>query len=462
MKNTAIVILSLLSFLYVLIGSFTDTVTFDTLKVMGAFGIFQLTISVYSYLRTKQPLISPYIAFIVCLYIFSFGQSLLYPFDLVGSRDLVGFRGITIEKVFRGQIITLIFLAFFHIGALLKGKSKNLGELYTNIVNKQNNRLKQIAWFVLIISIYPYYNEIITNAIISLTRGYVAIYGQELKTGIGNASGILADYFIPALIVLYIAYRDKRRWRLFILGVFIFNGIILLVTGGRSDAVIMVAMLLILHNYLVKAFTKKGIMIIAGCCFGLLIILATIGRVRGDEHRTLQEIAQTETDDNAAVEVISEMGWSMFCLIQTEGIVPENENFRFGSTYALSFTSIIPNLEFWEIHPAKEGANMSDWLTDKLNMGYGTGFSMCAEAYINFGYFGALMMMLLGYIINAFFGNLAFAIKTKNIAFIAFILITFWFSLKMPRNSFIGIVRGVFYYALPIYWYSRGYIIKRR
>lgn len=460
MRNTTIVVLSLLSVFYFLIGIFTDIVYFYMLKVMGAFGIFQLLLSVYSYVKCKQPLISPYFVFIGCMYIFSFGQSLMYPFDLIGKLDLNGFRGITIEEIFNGQIITLIYLAFFHIGALLKGNTKKMSVLNQRRALNQNRRLKQIAWFVIVISIYPYYQEIITNAILSLTYGYGAIYRQKTHIGLNNAFGILSDFFIPGLIALYISYRHNTKWRIGIVCVLLFNVLVLLATGGRSEAVIMLVMILILHNYLVKPFTKKMIMIIGALAFGLLIVLPVVGKMRGIEDRSIEQMVNADTGDNPAVESISEMGWSMFNLIKTENIVPEEEDFRYGTSYLMSFTSIIPNLGFWDIHPAKKYANMSDWMTDKLNMGYGTGYSMCAEAYANFGYFGAFMMMLLGYVFNSFFGNLKNAISANCIAFVVLSLIIFWFSLKMPRNSFIGIVRAFFYYSLPIYWYVRGYIFK--
>ncbi len=464
MRKISIVILLLLCGIYSIIGILTDRVTFTNLQVMGGLGIAQFCFSIWTSLKNGQKLISPYVVFLCALYVFSFGQSLLYPFNLTGDRDLDGFMDITQEQIFDAQILTLVFLAFFHIGSLIlstshKGSTNEISSIKYTL---QNGRLKRISWIFFIISFYPYYSKIITNATLSLTLGYAAIYDQEAQYGIDNFSGILANYFIPSLIGLYIAYVDNIKWRRFFAGIFLFNCFVLLMTGGRTEAVIMLSLLMIIHNYLVKPFAKKTIVLLLIGSVFFLSILATIAETRTTSNRDVSLMTSSESNKtNGAVNAISEMGWSMFCLIQTESLVPRTEDFRYGTTYLYSTTSIIPNLGFWAEHPAKKGANMSNWLSDKLNTSFGTGFSMCAEAYLNFGYLGGFIMLLFGYIAAKLFGELSKYINTRNIAAIALVLILFWFSLKMPRNSFIGIVRGICFYALPIYWYTRGYIVKK-
>lgn len=151
----------------------------------------------------------------------------------------------------------------------------------------------------------------------------------------------------------------------------------------------------------------------------------------------------------------------MFCQIWTADILSKTNDYRYGSSYAYTMTSIIPNFGFWKIHPAKKHANLGEWLTEQKGLSFGTGYSMVAEAYINFWMFGALMMMFLGFGLTKFFGMLGNAINGHNVAFTAFILVLFWFGLSIPRNSFIGVIRAIFYFALPIYWDTCGYIIKR-
>lgn len=448
---------------YVVYGYIVNFPQYDDLRVVGTIGLLQFAYSIHTSIKNGQKLISPYIVFLMVMYIFHVGQSLMYPFNVITNRDLVGFMGITASGVFKAQLISFSFLAFFQIGSLLcniHSYKKAINSSYP----KQIIRLKRIGWFLAIVSFYPYYSELIHNAILSMTFGYGALYEGEAKIGFANFGSILADYYIPAIICLYIVYKNNNKARLLIVGILLFSCGVILVTGGRTEAVIILLLLLILHNYLIKSFTRKQLIAIGSFGVIVLILLASIAQMRSNTSRSFNDTfdISENTSNNGAVEAIGEMGGSMFCLIWTDEIVPQTEEYRFGSSYAYAFTSIIPNLGFWDIHPAKKHANLADWLTDKKGLSFGTGYSMIAEAYINFGYFGALLMILMGYLITNVFGRLKSYTITRNVASTAFVLVLFWFSLKIPRNSFIGIVRAIFYFALPIFWYTRGYILKHK
>lgn len=59
-----------------------------------------------------------------------------------------------------------------------------------------------------------------------------------------------------------------------------------------------------------------------------------------------QKHSKSMSNSNAFYSAISEMGGSMYPMITTMEIVPEREEFRYGSSYLYSATSIIPNLGF--------------------------------------------------------------------------------------------------------------------
>lgn len=461
-KGFAILILFLISSIEVIWGLNVKDPSFNDLKMMGTLGLAQYIVSVYSSIRSGQRLFSPYIVFLTVLYIFHVGQSLMYPFDIISQRDLIGFYGITLSDIFSAQIISLTFLSFFQIGALLCNPDSEKYAVSEKTSAFMERRLIQIGFFFAIISAYFYYDELIGNAIKSMLFGYGALYEGEVKIGFGNIASILGDYFTPAIVCLYIGYRKKKVARNIIIGIFLFNAAITLVTGGRSEAVIMLALVLVMRNYLVARFTKKDMVIIASAAFGLLILLSSIGQMRSNDSRNFRDTFSVSDDNsNAATDAIGEMGGSMFCAIWTKEIVDKTHDYRLGTSYLFATTSIIPNMGFWDIHPAKTYADLNDWLTKEKNLGFGTGFSMVAEAYANFGYFGCLMMLLLGYCFAELFYKIEPAVRGRNLAYVAFVMVFFWFSLKIPRNSFIGVIRAIVYFALPVYWYSRGYVSKK-
>lgn len=106
-----------MSVVYTIIGCITDNPTIHSLSMMGWFGIIQLIYCIICWMKRGNQFISPYIVFLLTLYIFSYGQSFLWAFGLESERTLIGFRGVIIPEIFKAQVLTIIMLAFFQIGA---------------------------------------------------------------------------------------------------------------------------------------------------------------------------------------------------------------------------------------------------------------------------------------------------------------------------------------------------------
>lgn len=452
--------------IYITIGFIHLDINHTTLNIMGVIGLLQLWISIVSWYKCANRLFSPYIFFLIVLYVFSFGQSLLYPFGLISEkRDLYevysSIYGFTVSDIFQAQRQTLLMLAMFHIGGLSTIFRQNYScPNYVNYYSNDNSRLKHIGWGLFIISVIPYTIDLVSDMVTSLSMGYGAIYGGEPKIGINNIWSFIGAYFIPSIICLFIAYKDHKKIRNTFLIIMLLISLAILITGGRSRAVILLCLVVILYDYLIKKFSKKQIFIVLICGIILLQVLAIIASTRTasiDERSYNVQFA-----NNAAVEAIAEMGWTQFCLIESMKFVPADEDYRYGRSYLYAFTTIIPNLGFWEYHPAKLESNLGEWLTNKLGTNFGTGFSMCAEAWVNFGNLGFLLFYLWGFALASIFGKIDISIKNNNLAMLAFLLIIFWFSLTIPRNSFINLVRAFFYYGAPIYLYVSNFNFRRK
>ena len=447
-----IVILLLLSIFYFVYGESVDTPSMANVVTMGWFCWFQLFVSIYGWTSKGNQLLSPYIIFLIALYVFSNGQSFIWALGFESQRDLIGFHWITISEIFRAQIITSEMLAFFQIGASVYfHRHIQSNYKFQNPIVDTTPYLKQIGWFLFIVSVVPYCFETISDLVVSMTRGYGSIYGAG-EIGLNNLTGFVADYFIPSVICLLIVYRQNVIVRRFLLMIILVNILVILLIGGRSNAVILLALILIIYNYLVRRFTKKWLLVGVFGVFALLQVLAFVAQVRVEGNRNSSKM-ELRVENNAAVDAVAEMGGTMYCLVKTMELVPSKYDYRYGRSYAYAFTTLIPNIGFWDIHPAKKVSNLGDWLTEELSLGYGTGFSMCAEAYINFGYLAFLVFFVWGYFISSVFSKIEPALKSQDYAKLAFMLILFWFFLKLPRNNFINVIRPIFFIAGPIYLY---------
>lgn len=153
--------------------------------------------------------------------------------------------------------------------------------------------------------------------------------------------------------------------------------------------------------------------------------------------------------ENPFLEAVSEMGGSMFPLAETMRLVPRRSDYRLGTTYLYSLTSVIPNVGFWDLHPAMRYGDLGGWLQRTLDLGYGPGYSIVAEAYINFGRAGFLFMFCFGFVLARLFH--IDAVRLGNPLLVLLSLLLCFLILKTVRNSFLATVRSLFYYLLPIY-----------
>ena len=457
-------------FIYTL---FVTTIEMDTLKCMGIFGIILLMLSGFTWHYNGNHLISPYFFFLIALYIFSYGQSLMYAINWISPRrDLIGFQGISIYQIYEAQKATLYMLGFFHLGALcINNKTKDKNSI-SELTSKENEIqysimllfTRRIGIILFAVSCVPYFYILISNMMFAMTYGYGALYAEEGAVGISQIGRYVGDYCVPSVFCLFIGFKDQKRVRLIVYFICSLIIVITLLTGYRTYGVILALLLILLRHFVVKKISLKEFGILCIVALSFLSLLSLVGNMRTSKSRSIDDYISLNKNQNSAFEAIAEMGGSMFCLIKTQKIVPEREDYRYGKSYIYSFTTVIPNLGFWEMHPARKEANLGDWLTKELHLNYGTGYSMCAEAYINFGYMAWLMMFLLGMAFCKLFETSNLESSRANIPMLVFSLILFWFCLKLPRNSFLSFVRSFVYYACPIYLYikimSNRYLAK--
>ena len=282
---------------------------------------------------------------------------------------------------------------------------------------------------------------------------------QEAKVGIYNILNILSQYFIPGVLCLLLVETVRTRRNIWIL-VLVAEACFWLFAGGRSNGVIIASILLLYYHICVKPIEFKRAILIGVVSFFFVSFLGIVAETRRDVNADIsQTLKEGFGNSNAFFDALSEMGSSMYPMVATMEVVPQSQGFRNGSTYLYAASSIIPNLGFWDLHPAMKNANMNQWLQDVMNLNYGPGYSIVAEAYINFGSLGFIIMLILGFC----FGRiLNVVINDKSNPLLLVLSFVFcYLIIKTVRNSFLATVRSVVYYILPIYIYVRYFVNGR-
>ncbi len=155
-----------------------------------------------------------------------------------------------------------------------------------------------------------------------------------------------------------------------------------------------------------------------------------------------------EDYDNPATASLTEMGGTLATIAYTMDMVPSDRGFDYGQSYLYAALTVVPNIFGTAIHPAIQHGTAADWLIrtisyDTATAGGGIGYSFIAEAYLNFGWAGPpLVMILLGVGWAAVEG---FAARSASPGAVALMGIVMVFGLIYARAEMSNIVR-------PIVW----------
>jgi len=449
-KNFLIIISFIgLLFTILLIGMIGLSSSYEMmyLDIMGIIGWIFIFWSVLTWKYKKHEIFGPYIVFLVSGFLFMYGQSLLLPLNLVADKNNL-LHIFNQREIFTAQFYTILSFLFFHTGALY---SKSYVPMKDSQISKTLNSVKIVGILIFIISVVPYAYITYNDLLISIRYGYGELFRQGSNTGIAAIFDNFSLYFIPSLICLYIAFNRQHLQRFIITLIFIIVILIEVIIGSRGSAISLVMILLILRHYLVKNINIKTAIPYGIGAYFVMSFLSVIAKLRSVTNKNLSIYVQSFLfDSNLFSETITELGGSMFPLLSTMRLVPNVFSYRFGSSYLYSFTTFIPNIGFWDVHPGALYGNLGNWLQDTLNLNYGPGYSMVAESYINFGWFGFLFIALFGILIGYTFSRVnKYNVHSKP-EMLAFSLIILSLTLMIVRNSFVSVIRAYFYIGFPI------------
>jgi oligosaccharide repeat unit polymerase len=150
--------------------------------------------------------------------------------------------------------------------------------------------------------------------------------------------------------------------------------------------------------------------------------------------------------ENPASASLSEMGGTMETLAYTMDLLPNDRDYEYGKTYAFAALTILPNIFGTARHPSVERGTASDWLVrtvsyNTASQGGGLGYSLLAEAYLNFGWAGPpLVMILLGF---GFAAAECFAARSASPGGTSLMGVILFFGLIYARAESTDIVRSI-------------------
>lgn len=438
----------------------------NIMYINGLLGWIILIMHTLTVRKLSGTLISLNLMFFLFFVIFNFGQSLLFIFVSVNSnyRNLIFYA--TNSEIIKAQFFTLICMCSFSLGLVWPYSKYKLDAFLekSRLIydeRKMFTSINQVGWIMFFVSMPAFLYSVILTLLVVINGGYASIYGYGL-TSSSNVSLmykfvlLLSNYFLPSLICLFVSNKNKTLIRWFLNVLFVVYILYLFYIGVRMTAISVLIVFFVLHIRLIRDITNKQILFLIVLSYFFIVFINIVGEYRSLSGRNLLDYFRflgnaLMIKNNPIIILITELGWSMFPLISVMNIMPNIFSFSIGSTYLWALTSIIPNLGFWKVHPAAIYADGPNWLMKVLNMPYGPGFSLTAEAYRNFGWLGFILLIILGSVFGKIYlhDNKKTALYRPDLFIL--MLIIFSNTLITIRGDFLGFIRPTFFIGIPIY-----------
>ena len=400
--------------------------------------------------------------FVIMYFIYLQGQVLLNVFNLTTNGLLSG--KFSNSELIGGILDVHLFMAMFLFGVstshtYFQRPQEESG--FFRISQLYDKNMITVGMIIIACSL-PF--ELYVNlqkVFFSLTYGYASLYQESALNSISSSAKILSYFFAPGCYYVFFASERKSWSERISLLLLAFHSITELAIGYRASAMIPIILILygltLKSRYVNSAFlsrkTKK--IIIRASIIAFLVVIFVFPVVR--QSRNSGGLIGITASDYFSIDnyrelftTVNDMGKSLQTIIYTKQIVPVKEGFRYGISYLMNLTTVIPNL-FWARHPAEVYGSLGKWLTKIVDysfwqFGGALGFSCVAEAYVNFGYIGIVAMgFLLGRVLQTVENKIEASGRAINYASYAIVAT---YLLSYSRGEFSDLVRGIFWYML--------------
>ena len=418
--------------------------------------------SLWSWKTTIGRVLDLYSLFFISLILFSGGQSFLEVLGLNPHGLLDGKFSAGVVR--QALILVVASMIMFHAGALYCATSSLVRNDRSPEGDPIEPVLRTVGTMIIVLSAGPAMYELYHDFNLVQTLGYTGefMWARE-ATGVNGWTLAVAPFLVPGALLLLAGSRGRRgniilSWTLIAVPAAIY-----VLLGMRNHGLKGMVALLWLHSVVIAPI-KKSVIILAATI--VLILVPGLAAVRTERLSGMDRISALlesyEAMENPIVLAMREMGGSFMTIIYTTEFVPQIRPFEWGMTYLSAVGTIFPNF-FWDIHPWVAGWLPSYWLMKEVDpyaakAGQTIGFSLIAEAYLNFSWIGTLIFMGgIGYILAGF---VLWVRKQSNPLGLAIEAIFISFVLFVARGESHLIVRSIFWeclipYLLVIYLYNR-------
>lgn len=407
-----------------------------TVIMAQSIGIFSLLlIHTLTWIKIGGNDLSLALIFMLMVFIFNLGKSALFVFYFQHVDEFFTFFDIDDYQVLV-RALEYGYCGFFVLSSsmLLTFQPTKVKEIVLS--NAQINAARFTGLLFFAVSFPTAMYDLQTMIMKVLSGGYFALFNSEQSYGAAGIVKVLAFFLYPSLFLLLVAYKDKP---LILKLIFLYSLTIAgikLGLGMRLTSLIPFIIFLSLWDSVIKPINRKIVYVSGLVMVGFIFPLLSL-------FRTGQEVTDEVEKTSSLYRIIQEMSDSISPLVWVMQRVPSQLDFTYGHSFLLGLYTAVPNL-FWDVHPAKTGS-LALWLVWEVNpwiaeRGGGYGFSIFAEMYLNFYWYGMFFLAFFGYFINKC------ACVKRNPINSAFTFSCFLGFMLWPRGELVVVTRFIFWH----------------
>lgn len=440
-----------LSFVYFIVSCLhpMSSTTEELARFWGVGILAQFITFLIIFYSKHRTLNVPYLYFLFGAFVCWFGQLFVIMLGLRTDTEpiVTGFEPAALYITLQYSALSFFILTTLALFKVKKGVVHIQRDAKINQVFMSSISLAGLSLIAL--GAYAFISTLISNLISSMKYGYASIYINDGSPDpISNILSNFSLFFIPGLFMTLVANKKNQRIRAPIIILLLMIITISLATGSRSSAIALVLAIFWLYSHEFSSFgkAKSALVIALGIIF--IRVLNAIAEYRvlavGGLEKFVDLMINGKTGGGSSVgNMLNEFGFNIFSLHHTIGLIPSQQDFAYGYTYFASVMAIIPSFFFGGYSFSKDAA-LAPWLQQMMGMNYGPGYSIVAESYYNFGWFGLGAILALGILLIKMFSNEA---KESGHAILrnAFIAVMIYASLFIARGTSLLLLRDYFY-----------------
>jgi O-antigen polysaccharide polymerase Wzy len=404
-----------------------------------------------SWWLAEGSLLNPYGLFLMASMPFHVGYAFLRVLD---QESLVWMQGAVTEvQILETLAYVIACYAALHLGALIVAAAAQREPSPIGMVF-DGTRVYQVGWLLLAISLIPLLLKIRANVGVVMSGGYSSLFEggtSDPSSGSEGITALIASFYLPG-VMFVLAGSRHRRWGQIgsFLALMLYTGSYLFM-GFRAFSLIPVAVYIWLWHRCVR---RLPVFPVAVTGVGAFLLIAPLVRqirdMSGTDRLSLDVLWQAYTStDNPVLTLVAELAGSVLTIPWTAELVPNVRPFEMGYGYLRALANAVPMWHLPDLY-GYAGSWLAWYVTPHLAVGgFGLGFSFMAESYLNFGWIGGVVTLLvIGLAVSAVHKWADIGGDPARLAFLAsFLPILIFFT----RGESLSITRPILWYGLIPY-----------